>query len=279
MINVLEKIIYIGIFILILFIVYNYSQRRIGSKSYNLCIEKFTEAKLDVPKKIYVFYDDSVLSKINIETLKLNTPLDWDIIVLTKKNINNYVDKQNLEKYKKFNGKRFSDLVTLDILYNNGGVVLDSFIQIYSGDVLNNYITELYYQEYDCSLIEFSPIIKKNKHKYNSFIKSWIYIAPMNSVFIKNLQIDLYENYLLDFNKFIKKEQIIDDKLSLVPSYNEAFFIHYKVINKLLKNGFLYSTTSKIEKSKKVYGIKKAKGHINNDIANSISNYIFKSDI
>ena len=269
MINNTEKLFYLGIFLLVVIIGYNF----------NSCIEKFIETNVTVPKNIYIFNDKSLLTKVNIEAIKLNTPLDWNIIVLTKNNISDYIEKSNLDIYNSFSGKRFIDLVTLDILYNNGGIVIDPFIQIYSGEIFNNFVTELYYQEYDCTLIEFNPITKKNQDKYNSFIKSWIYLAPINSAFIKSLQTNLYENYSLDFNDFIKKEKIIDNKISLIPSYNESFFIHYKVINKLLKNGFLYNTSSKIEKSKKVYSIRKSKTNVRNDSDNNIQNYIFKLNI
>lgn len=279
MINSKEKIINIGLLILILLILFNYSQRCIGLKSYNLCIEKFTENELSVPKKIYIFDDNSSLANVNIESIKLNTPLDWDIITLNEENISNYVSKDNLNKYNKLNGKELSDLVTLDILYNHGGVVIDSSVRIYSGEVLNNYITEVFNSEYDISLIEFNPINKKNMNKSNDFFRNWIYMAPKNSKFVKNLHTDLYENYSNSFSNFIKKEKIKDNKLSLMPSDNQALYIHYTVINRLLKNGFLYKTNSKIEKSKKIYGIKLAKENLKNEINMNILNYIFKSNL
>jgi len=263
MINLKEKIIYIAIIILIVLILFNYS---IGSKSYNLCIEKFTEKELSVPKKIYIFDDNSSLAKVNIDSIKLNTPLDWDIISLNEKNISNYISKDNLNKYNKLKGKKFSDLVTLDILYNYGGVVIDSSVRIYSGEVLNNYITDVFNEEYDISLIEFNPIANKNKNKSNDFFRNWIYIAPKNSKFVKKLHTDLYEKYSLD------KEKI-------TPSYNQALYIHYNVINRLLKNGFLYKTNSKIEKSKKIYGIKLAKENLKNEANMQILNYIFKVNL
>ena len=69
MINLKEKIIYIGIVILIVIISFNYSQMLIGLKSYNLCIEKFTTKELSVPKRIYIFDDNSSLATVNIESI------------------------------------------------------------------------------------------------------------------------------------------------------------------------------------------------------------------
>lgn len=271
MINLKEKIIYIGIIIFIFLISFNYS--------YNLCIETFIAKELSVPKKIYIFDDDSSLANVNIDSIKLNTPLDWDIITLNEKNINNYISKDNLNKYNKLKGKRFSDLATLDILYNYGGIVIDSSVRIYSGEIFNNFITDVYNEGFDVSLIEFNPIVKKNKSKSNDFFRNWIYIAPKNSKFVKNLHTNLYEKYSLDFDNFIKKEQVTDKKLLLMPINNQALYIHYNVINKLLKNGFLYKTNSKIEKSKKIYGIKLAKENLKNEVNMNILNYIFKSNL
>jgi hypothetical protein len=271
MINLKEKIIYIGIIILIFLISFNYS--------YNLCIETFIAKELSVPKKIYIFDDDSSLANVNIDSIKLNTPLDWDIISLNEKNIGNYISKDNLDKYSNLKGKKFGDLVTLDILYNYGGIIIDSSVRIYSGEVLNNYITNVFNEEYDISLIEFNPIIKENTNKSNDFFRNWIYIAPKNSKFVKNLHTELYKKYSLDFDNFIKIEKITDNKLLSMPSYNQTLYVHYIVINRLLKNGFLYKTNSKIEKSKKVYGIKLAKENLKNEANINILNYIFKSNL
>jgi len=260
MITNTKKILYIGIFILLIIIVYKY----------NFYIEKFVEININVPKKIYIFNDNSILSKVNIESLKLNTPTDWDIITLNEENISNYISKSNLDIYSKFKDKRFIDLVTLHILYYNGGIVVDSTIRIKLGEVFNNYVKELYDEEYNCSLIEFNQNNKKN-----TFLRNWIYIAPKNSVFIKNLHTDLYNNYLLKFNDFIKKENMLNNKTDLILSSNEAYFIHYQVINKLLKNRFLYNTKSKIEQSTKNYGIRLAKANEKAELNKNILNYIF----
>jgi len=237
-------------------------------------LENFVEIK-KVPKNIYVYMDKSVISQLDIQALKLNATNNWNIIVLTNDNIANYIENKNLKKYtnlvidktdpkninKAYINKKFIDLVCLEILYNKGGIFIDSFIIIYSPKQLMNFINELYLKEYDSSLIQFDQVKEQNKNKYNEFIKSWIYIAPKNSIFIKRLHTMLYKNYILDFEKYMKNNKINDKKILLFPLKLQSYYIHNNSMSALLGDGYMFKVNKRLEQSKKIYGINITKAH------------------
>jgi hypothetical protein len=247
-------------------------------------LENFIEIK-KIPKDIYVYLDNVLISQLHIKALKLNANNEWNIIVLTNNNIANYIEDENLKKYtklvidktdpknvKKANiNKKFIDLVCLEILYNKGGIFIDSSIIVYSPKNLMNYINESYIKEYDSALIEFDQV--KNKNKYNQFIKSWIYIAPKNSIFIKRLHTKLYNNYILDFEKYMRNNKISDKKIFLLPSNIQAYYIHNDLITELLSDGYMFKVSKRLEKSKKIYGINITKAHRKIQVAQYIDLY------
>jgi len=249
-------------------------------------LENFIEIKT-VPKNIYVYLDNLLISQLHIKALKLNAKNEWNIIVLTNDNIANYIENENLKKYtklvidkmdpkniKKANiNKKFIDLVCLEILYKKGGIFVDSSIIVYSPKELINYINELYLKEYDSSLIQFEQTKKRYKNKYNEFIKSWIYIAPKNSIFIKRLHTMLYKNYILDFEKYMKNNKINDKKIFLLPSRLQAYYIHNNSINELLSDVYMFKVNKRLEKSKIIYGIIITKAHKKIQVGNYIDLY------
>ena len=249
-------------------------------------LENFIEIKI-VPKNIYVYMDKTVISQLYIKALKLNAKNNWNIIVLTNDNIANYIENENLKKYtnlvidktdpkninKAYVNKKFIDLVCLEILYNKGGIFIDSLIIVYSPKELMNYINELYLKEYDSSLIQFDQTKKRYKNKYNEFIKSWIYIAPKNSIFIKRLHTMLYKNYILDFEKYMKNNKINDKKILVLTSKLQAYYIHNNSMNALLEDGYMFKVNKRLEKSKKIYGIIITKAHKKIQVGNYIDLY------
>ena len=231
--------------------------------------------------------DKTVISQLYIKALKLNAKNNWNIIVLTNDNIANYIENENLKKYtnlvidktdpkninKAYVNKKFIDLVCLEILYNKGGIFIDSLIIVYSPKELMNYINELYLKEYDSSLIQFDQTKKRYKNKYNEFIKSWIYIAPKNSIFIKRLHTMLYKNYILDFEKYMKNNKINDKKILVLTSKLQAYYIHNNSMNALLEDGYMFKVNKRLEKSKKIYGIIITKAHKKIQVGNYIDLY------
>jgi hypothetical protein len=259
----INKILFLIIFLLFIICIKKY-----------FLLENFIEIT-KIPKNIYVYLDNVLISQLHIKALKLNAKNEWNIIVLTNDNIANYIENKNLKKYtklvidktdpkniKKANiNKKFIDLVCLDILYNKGGIFIDSSIIIYSPKQLINYINEIYLKEYDSSLIQFDQTKEPNKNKYNEFIKSWIYIAPKNSIFIKRLHTMLYKNYILDFEKYIKINKINDKKILLFPLKLQAYYIHNNSMTALLDDGYMFKVNKRLEQSKKIYGINITKAH------------------
>lgn len=231
--------------LLILIFIVCYS---LNNNEYNY-VENFIEAKVVVPKNIYIFLEDNQMSIKNSAALIVNTSTEWKINIITKNTIKNYVNNKNLELYKNFKNKDLKDLVSLETLYNKGGIYVEPEILVNNGNYLIKYINDLYFKEYDCCLLEFSNSINN--------IKSWIYIAPKNSLFIKKLQNTLFNKYKEggDLNK-----------------------INYDVIKNLLED-YMFSFIQKNELNNIFYGITLSKSYKNFKSGQYIENYFRKPPI
>jgi len=206
-------------------------------------LENFIEAKVVVPKNIYVFLNNNQLS------VQMSKTSNWKINAITKNTIQNYVNNDNLELYKKFNNKALKDLVSLEVIYTKGGIYIDQETLITFGNILINYVNDLYFKEYDCCLLAITDVTTN--------ITSWIYIAPKNSKFIKKLHTILFNEYQNgnDYNK-----------------------INNDIINNLLED-YMFSYIQRNENSGIFYGISLSKPYRNNLSSLYIENYYRKPPI
>jgi len=115
----------LAIIILIVFMIYFFSRSTI--------FEGMTNNKKDeIPKKIWTFWDSPEVPDIVnqcIDTLREFNP-DYDIVILNKTNISNYIPGVDFSKMKHINEtpQRFSDMVRLHILSKEGGFWVDATI-------------------------------------------------------------------------------------------------------------------------------------------------------
>lgn len=207
-------------------------------------VETFIEEKIVVPKKIYVYLEDNDISITNFNAIVVNTKVDWKIVVLEKNNINKFINNDNLKIYNNLEGKAFQDIVCLEVLYNNGGIFIDPEMVIRNSNYFYHYINNISFQGYDCCLLEFDNI--------NS--KSWIFMAPKNSVFIKIL----HELLMKQYSKM---------------NENDIYKLRDNVIYNLMKNIHMFYVIPKYEKINIFYGISLAKSYKKGIRSNDIDKY------
>ena len=73
-----------------------------------------------LPKKIYAYWDNLDENKLIqkfVENWRKKIPDSWEIIILDKKSINNYVSSEFIKKYNSLEAFRFADFLRLDLLH------------------------------------------------------------------------------------------------------------------------------------------------------------------
>ena len=265
--NNINKILLILIFIII--IIFNYSE------------EHFQNAFQDrqFEQKIYTYLDknSSQLEILNIENLKKNTPSTWEIIVLTDKNLGNYIDSSFLKKNKNTTLRKFINLLSLQVIFQKGGVWIDPNINILNGTYFKNYYTEIFYQGYDCCIFEISH------HKYHFYKKNFIIMAPSGSTCLKRILFRLSKFFSMDFDTYFKNyiPKKIRSKINELPTTNNNIrnLIYYSTILSEYQDSTKYEVFTRKEKGKRFHGVKLSKTN-NRDILNmQISNYKFMNKI
>ena len=249
--------------IIIIIIINNYSKDNFENAFQDKTFEK----------KIYTYLDNnsSKLEILNIENLKKNTTNDWQIIILNDKNLDNYVDKKFIEKTKNISLKKFIKLLSLQIIYQRGGIWIDPNINILNGIYFNNYYTEMFYQGFDCCIFE----IKYDK--YDFYKKNFIIMGPSKSNYLKVLLSKLFFYYSINFNDYLIKyiPKNIISQLKVIPTNQNDIvnLIYYN--NIILEFNNKYDIIKRNDKNKIFYGIKLSKINKINILNSQINNYKF----
>jgi hypothetical protein len=224
-------------------------------------------------KCIYTYLDDESLSyeKLNVENLKRNIIDPWQLIVLNKNNINYNLGLKFLEKHNNLNRYELINLISLKIIYEKGGIWVDSKINITNSIYFNQYQREMFYQGYDLIIFE----LKENKYKF--YQKNYILMGPSKSDFLKIIISKIEKYYKMDneifFKNYVPKKYL--NNIKTVPKNENLFakLIYYLTIEIEKSNGIKYDVVSRKQKNKIFHGIKLSKTN-NRDILNiQILNY------
>jgi hypothetical protein len=201
-----------------------------------------------LPKKIYAYWDNLDENKLIqkfTENWRKKIPDSWEIIILDKKSINNYVSSEFIKKYNRLESFRFSDFLRLELLKNNGGVWMDISTLILTGDFLDTYRNEMIDKRYNVCLYEFpSRTIDKN----NPYLENWFIMAPKNSRFINDLYTEFNKSFEMGFIKY-KKEVLIPSGTNLKQSISyddkQTYKMQHAIINYLIHTGKKYNINIK----------------------------------
>jgi len=210
--------------------------------------ENFDNDNYILPKKIYAYWDNLDENKLIqkfTENWRKKIPDSWEIIILDKNSVKDYVSREFMKKYSRLESFRFSDFLRLDLLKNNGGVWMDISTLILTGDFLDTYRNEMIDKRYDVCFYEFpSRTIDKN----NPYLENWFIMAPKNSRFINDLYTEFNKSFEMGFVKY-KKEVLIPSGTNLKQSigYNdkETYLMQHAIINYLIYIGKEYNINIK----------------------------------
>ena len=143
-----------------------YLAQKINDKKHNICkkiifknfsnsffnkFDEFEKPCEKISKKVFVFRYQDIrnapdIVKICIESQRKFTPKDWELHIITKENLNQYIEIPACIKEKVLNKTisltMFSDIVRFKLLYEYGGIWMDSTIFL-SGNSFFKDISEL----------------------------------------------------------------------------------------------------------------------------------------
>ena len=230
---------------------------------------------------IYTYIDEKSkpIEKLNIENLKKKLSKEWKLIVLSKENLNNYFSKEWLEFSNKLSRFETIKLISLEIIYQRGGIWIDPQLNILDVSYFDKKKVEMFYQGLNCILLEFK------ENKYLQYKRNYIIIAPNKSKYLKNviskfklfikLKDSEFINNYLQYAKYFKN---IKDN---IPNTERNFtkLQYYTSIKLELENNKNYEIFKKNEKSKIIYEIKLSKTNKRDILNAQIYNYKIKNNL
>lgn len=137
-----------------------------------------------LPKKIFAYWDDiskNKYIKYHFENWQKKFGKDWEIHIINKETVPNYVSKEFINKYKDLEPFRFSDFLRLELLRTNGGVWIDAGTLIRDPSFLDNFRNELLETKADALLFEYT---ENTADKNTPYLENWFIMAPKNSKLI-----------------------------------------------------------------------------------------------
>ena len=200
-----------------------------------------------LPKKIYAYWDNLDENKLIqkfTENWRKKIPDSWEIIILDKNSVKDYVSREFMKKYSRLESFRFSDFLRLDLLKNNGGVWMDISTLILTGDFLDTYRNEMIDKRYDVCFYEFpSRTVNKN----NPYLENWFIMAPKNSRFINDLYTEFNKSFEMGFVKY-KNKVLIPSGTNLEQTIgysNRTYLMQHAIANYLIHTGKEYNINIK----------------------------------
>jgi len=143
-----------------------------------------------IPKKIWTFWDNPIIPDIIdkcIGTWKKHNP-NYEIIVLNKNNLNNYLPEVDFSKIKHIHNnspEKFSDMVRLHVLAKYGGIWSDaSIICLKPYDYWINLLQKKNNSEFVGFYID-GFTLPEYREK-SPVIENWFFACKSNSMFVKD---------------------------------------------------------------------------------------------
>lgn len=167
-------------------------------------IESFDTTR--IPKKIWTFWDGERPSFINkcINSWRKYNP-DYEIIVLNKKNIHEYLPNLDMNLKHVDDIRHFSDIIRIHILAEHGGIWSDASIICYGS---YDWIIE----DIETNTTQLAGFWIQNSLEDSPSIENWFFAAPPNSIMVND-----WKDALMESQNYDTKEEYIN---KLKENYN-----------------------------------------------------------
>jgi preprotein translocase subunit YajC len=209
--------------------------------------EIFDNDNYILPKKIYGYWDNLDENKLIqkfLENWRKKIPDSWEIIIIDKNSVRDYVSSEFMEKYGNLESFRFADFLRLELLQNNGGVWMDISTLIITSDFLDTYRNEMINKKYDVYLYEYPS---KTVDKNNPYLENWFIMAPKNSRFINDLYTEFNKSFEMGFLEY-KNKVLLPSGTNLAQTIGydkDTYLMQHAIINYLIHTGKEYNINIK----------------------------------
>ena len=259
------------IFFIFIFIILIYSLFYILNK--NLKINERFDNNYILPKVIYGYWDNlegNDIIQAHLNTWKRNISKEWEINIITKNNVKDYVDDIFYNKYKNLNPVRFSDFLRVYLLSKNGGVWIDAGTIILNSTFLDKYYIEMIENKYDTTIYEF----KSHSLPNQPYLENWFIMSCKNSKFITDLYNEFTISYNMDFLKYKINVllPVIDLSNTLKTNTKSTYHMQHAIIHYLIYKGNKYKLNIK-DAEESMFYIQK----INEWNSDKVINYIINN--
>jgi hypothetical protein len=166
--------------------------------SHDSC-ESCESCDTNIPKKIWTFWDGEKPSFVDkcIDSWKKYNP-DYEIIVLNKKNIHEYLPNLDMNFKHVDDVRHFSDIIRICILAEHGGIWSDASVICYGS---YDWIIEVQ-QEKE---LEFVGFWIHDDLKDSPSIENWFFAVQQNSIMVND-----WKDALMDSQNYNTKEEYIN---------------------------------------------------------------------
>ena len=191
-----------------------------------------------LPKKIYSYWDNlenNIIIQSHYNSWLRNIK-GWEINIINKNNLKDYVSDDFINKYIELDSIRFSDFLRLELLKTNGGVWLDAGIFVTKNSLfLDKFRDEMITNKYDATLYELKGATIDKDMPY---LENWFIMAPKNSKLITDIYYEFNRAFEMGFLKY-KIDILIPSKINLTNTLGyleRTYLMQHAIINYLFKN-------------------------------------------
>ena len=246
--NIINILIIILLLLFILYIVVSIINCHNGKKYYQK-VENFdnnynsNENEYILPKKIYAYWDNlgtNPIIQANIDGWKKALPDDWEVVILNKVNVKDYVGEDFMKRYAKLDPTRFADFLRLELLYKFGGVWMDGSVIMINASFLEEYYQKMISDHYDVCLYELDLRTLDKKYPY---LENWFIMAPKGSPLINDLYKEFDKSYQMGFLKY-KTDILIPSDVNLEKTIGygrRTYLMQHAIIHYLIQSGKKYN--------------------------------------
>ena len=156
--------------------------------------------KKDVPKKVWMYWEGNEIPyivELCIDKIIKNNP-DFEINFINQTTLFKFINVEDIPNFNLIQHK--ADYIRLKLLYQYGGVWIDSSIMMFEN--LNYYLKIL--SKHNCSFLSFYWDINSTDDKY-PIVQNWFMISSKNNQFIKDWLDEFVYATNLGVDQYVKK--------------------------------------------------------------------------
>ncbi len=243
-INIFIAILLVSIIIYIVYTIINnnYSTKKTNVETFDNHSNNPNNEYI-LPKKVYAYWDNlgsNPIIQAHLDGWKNALPEDWEVIILNKVNVKDYVGNDFMTRYGKLDATRFADFLRLELLSRFGGVWMDGSVVMINASFLEEYHQKMMSDHYDACMYELDLRTLDKKYPY---LENWFIMAPKGSPLINDMYKEFDKSFQMGFLKY-KTDILIPSGVELEKTLGygqRTYLMQHAIIHYLLHQGKKYN--------------------------------------